>query len=73
MQASRGFESLPLRNKTPGQGGDNPSRVLRVCGSSLRTVLRATRDMVEARAVRITDALSGNGPFVRVHNGTRLL
>jgi len=37
------------------------------------TVDEATRDMVEARAVRITDALSGNGPFVRVHNGTRLL
>jgi hypothetical protein len=29
--------------------------------------------MVEARAVRITDTLSGNGSFVRVHNGTRLL
>jgi hypothetical protein len=29
--------------------------------------------MVEARAVRITDALSGNGPFVRVRNGTSLL
>ncbi len=37
------------------------------------TVDEAKRDMVEARAVRITDALSGNGPFVRVHNGTRLL
>ena len=37
------------------------------------TVDEATRDMVEARAVRITDALSGNGPFVRVHDGTRLL
>jgi hypothetical protein len=29
--------------------------------------------MMEARAVRITDALSGNSPFVRVHNGTSLL
>jgi 8-oxo-dGTP diphosphatase len=37
------------------------------------TVDEATRDMVGARAVRITDALSGNGPFVRVHNGTSLL
>jgi 8-oxo-dGTP diphosphatase len=37
------------------------------------TVDEATRDMVEARAVRITDALSGNGPFVRVHDGTSLL
>jgi len=37
------------------------------------TVEQATRDMVEARAVRITDALSDNGPFVRVHDGTHLL
>src|SRR5215831_11423169 len=37
------------------------------------TVEEATRDMVEARAVRITDALSGNGPFVRAHDGIRLL
>jgi hypothetical protein len=29
--------------------------------------------MVEARAIRITDALSSNGPFVRAHDGTRLL
>jgi 8-oxo-dGTP diphosphatase len=37
------------------------------------TVDEATRDMIEARAVRITDALSSNGPFVRVHDGRRLL
>ena len=37
------------------------------------TVDEARQDMVEARAVRITDALRGNGPFVRVHDGTRLL
>jgi ADP-ribose pyrophosphatase YjhB (NUDIX family) len=37
------------------------------------TVDEATQDMVEARAVRITDAQSGSGPFVRVHDGTRLL
>jgi 8-oxo-dGTP diphosphatase len=37
------------------------------------TVDEATREMVEARAIRITDALSGAGPFVRVHDGTRLL
>jgi 8-oxo-dGTP diphosphatase len=37
------------------------------------TVDEATRDMVEARAVRITDDLSGNGPYVRAHDGTRLL
>jgi 8-oxo-dGTP diphosphatase len=37
------------------------------------TIDEATRNMVEARAVRITDALSGNGPYVRAHDGTRLL
>lgn len=29
--------------------------------------------MPEARAIRITDALRDNGPFVRVHDGTSLL
>jgi 8-oxo-dGTP diphosphatase len=37
------------------------------------TVDEATQDMPEARAVRITDALSDKSPFVRVHDGTRLL
>lgn len=37
------------------------------------TVDEATRNMVESRAIRIIDALSGNGPFVRVHNGTNLM
>jgi 8-oxo-dGTP diphosphatase len=37
------------------------------------TVDEATRDMVEARAVRVTDALSDDGPFVRAHDGTHLL
>ena len=37
------------------------------------TVDEATRDMPEARAVRVTDALSDEAPFVRVHDGTRLL
>jgi 8-oxo-dGTP diphosphatase len=37
------------------------------------TVEEASRDMVEARSVRVADALSGNGPFVRVHDGIRLL
>jgi hypothetical protein len=27
----------------------------------------------EARAIRVTDALSDKAPFVRVHDGTRLL
>jgi 8-oxo-dGTP diphosphatase len=37
------------------------------------TVDEATRDMVEARAVRVTDALSDSGPFVRIYDGTHLL
>jgi ADP-ribose pyrophosphatase YjhB (NUDIX family) len=37
------------------------------------TVDEATRDMPEARAVRVTDALSDDGPYVRVHDGTQLL
>jgi hypothetical protein len=37
------------------------------------TVDEATRDMPEARAVRVTDALSDKAPFVRVHDGIRLL
>ena len=38
MQVSRGFESLPLRNKTPGQSWDIRAGCLRVRGSSLGTV-----------------------------------
>jgi len=37
------------------------------------TVDEATRDMPEARGVRVIDALSDEAPFVRVHDGTRLL
>jgi ADP-ribose pyrophosphatase YjhB (NUDIX family) len=36
------------------------------------TVNEAAHDMVEARAIRITDALSDKGPFVREHDGTWL-
>lgn len=37
------------------------------------TVDEARHEMVEARAIRVTDALSGNCPAVRIHDGTRLL
>ena len=33
----------------------------------------AARAAPEARGVRITDALSDSGPFIRVHDGTHLL
>jgi 8-oxo-dGTP diphosphatase len=35
------------------------------------TVDEARHDMVEARAIRVIDALSDEAPFVRVHDGTR--
>jgi 8-oxo-dGTP diphosphatase len=37
------------------------------------TLDEAKRDMPEARAVRVADALSDAGPFVRAHDGTHLL
>jgi 8-oxo-dGTP diphosphatase len=37
------------------------------------TADEAQRDMPEARAIRVADALTKGGPFVRVHNGTDLL
>jgi ADP-ribose pyrophosphatase YjhB (NUDIX family) len=37
------------------------------------TVDETQHEMVEARAVRVTDALSDNCPAVRVHDGTHLL
>src|SRR6201995_5956405 len=36
-------------------------------------VYEATQAMPEARAVRVTAALSSEGPFVRAHDGTHLL
>lgn len=39
------------------------------------TLDQAERDMPEARAVRVADALASNdsGPAVRIHDGTHLL
>ncbi len=37
------------------------------------TIAEATEAAPEARAVRITDAFSGGGPFVRINNGTSLI
>lgn len=37
------------------------------------TVEEATRQMPEARAVRVTDAISESEPAVRIHDGTNLL
>ena len=37
------------------------------------TVEEATRQMPEARAARVTDAIAGGNPAVRIHDGTHLL
>ena len=37
------------------------------------TVDEAGRSMVEARAIRVADAVRSDGPFVRIHDGTHLL
>src|SRR6266700_3577046 len=37
------------------------------------TVEEATRQMPEARAVRVSDAMNGTAPAVRIHDGTNLL
>jgi 8-oxo-dGTP diphosphatase len=37
------------------------------------TIDEAMQTMPEARAIRVTDALSPDGPFVRAHDGTHLL
>jgi ADP-ribose pyrophosphatase YjhB (NUDIX family) len=66
----RGIVTLAFRCYAAG-GETHPTSEARQV--AWLTVDEATRDMVDARAIRITDALSGNGPFVRVHNGTRLL
>jgi 8-oxo-dGTP diphosphatase len=33
----------------------------------------ATSSMPEARAIRVTDALRDDGPFVRIHDGTNII
>ena len=37
------------------------------------TLDEAKRAMPEARAIRVADALSSDGPFVRAHDGTKLI
>ena len=66
----RGVVTLAFRCYAVG-GETHPTS--EACQVAWLTVDEARQEMVEARAVRITDALSGNGPFVRVHDGTHLL
>jgi ADP-ribose pyrophosphatase YjhB (NUDIX family) len=66
----RGVVTLAFRCYATGGETHPTSEALQV---AWLTVEEASRDMVEARAVRVTDALSGSAPFVRVHDGARLL
>ena len=66
----RGVVSLAFRCSVIG-GHTHPSDEARKV--AWLTVDEAKQDMVEARAVRVTDALSDKAPFVRAHDGTRLL
>ena len=65
-----GVVTLAFRCKLIG-GNEHPtSEATRV---AWLTVAEAQRDMPEPRAVRVTDALDDNGPFVRIHDGTKLI
>jgi 8-oxo-dGTP diphosphatase len=66
----RGIVTLAFRCAIIGGHTHPTSEARRV---AWLTVDEATQDMVEARAVRVTDALSNKTPVVRVHDGTRLL
>ena len=66
----RGVVTLAFRCTVIGGHTHPTSEARRV---AWLTVEEATQDMPEARAVRVTDALSDKAPFVRVHDGTRLL
>jgi 8-oxo-dGTP diphosphatase len=65
----RGIVSLTFRCSIIG-GHPHPTDEARKV--AWLTVDEAERNMVEARAIRIADALSDGGPFVRVHDGFRL-
>jgi 8-oxo-dGTP diphosphatase len=66
----RGIVTLAFRCSVVG-GYSHPTEEARQV--TWLTVAEAQRQMPEARAIRITDALSNAGPFVRTHDGTRLL
>jgi hypothetical protein len=65
-----GVVTLAFRCKLVG-GKEHPTNEAR-CVAWL-TVAEARRDMPQARAIRVTDALDDNGPFVRIHDGTKLI
>ena len=68
---NRGVVTLAFRCSVIGGEGHPTSEATRV---AWLTVEQAERDMVQARAIRVTDALDcAEGPAVRVHDGTNLL
>lgn len=66
----RGVVSLVFRCRPVGGDAHSTAEAVEVAWLSPREV-RAR--MAEAFAVRLLDALSGEGPFVRVHDGVNLL
>jgi len=64
-----GVVSLAFRCRVTGGQAHTGSEAKQV---AWLTVDEAKREMVEARAVRVTDALSGS-PAMRTHDGTHLL
>jgi 8-oxo-dGTP diphosphatase len=66
----RGIVTLAFRCSVVG-GHSHPTEEARQV--AWLTIAEAQRQMPEARAIRITDALSNDGPFVRTHDGTHLL
>jgi ADP-ribose pyrophosphatase YjhB (NUDIX family) len=67
---TRGVVTLAFRCKVIGGESRPTDEARRV---TWLTVAEAERDMVEARAIRVMDALQEDGPFVRIHDGTKLL
>lgn len=65
-----GVVSLALLCEAVGGRAQPTDEALTVAWLDPEEALRAAP---EARGIRITDALSGGGPFIRVHDGTHLL
>lgn len=66
----RGVVSLAFRCRPVGgerRTSDESSRV------EWCTLDEVTRDVVEARAIRVLDAFEDRGPYVRIHDGASLM
>jgi ADP-ribose pyrophosphatase YjhB (NUDIX family) len=65
-----GVVTLAFRCRVTGGETNESDEARRV---AWLTVEEATRQMPQARAVRVTDAISATTPAVRIHDGTHLL